>query len=428
MPPKSQAYMDALLNINRAPNYGRVEYDDDATKTLLKNPHDGYSAKGTPTGYPPTYPPVLEYSSHRSPVRTTPKQVVPMYLTSWFLFMLIFFMLLLAVAVQVALYKSQQIGGFAVPSIDDFGGINFLKAAIPVVLAGPISTLFMKMDSALIGMHPYVALAQGRPTAEKSILLSYSGNRFMIIQKALMNSHYLVVFSSILCLLTTSLSPLASGVLTSRGVGINVPNIPVASQKSLGMIPDANALETFLAAAGYASAAAVQPLGPAPFTLGSWAVAQFTLPPPSGPGQNGTVYVPTTSIQTESGCGTPDTYNGTETNGVWSFQATWSGCSVTVTTTDTNSDQVGVNPVSLCTGDGVVISQLAQFQPVVFWFFSNSLKQGNMVFCQPKSFAYNVIAGMDLNSGQITAMAVVDQNMAPNNFTGPPTNGQTFNG
>ncbi|KAG8989850.1 hypothetical protein FRB94_013959 [Tulasnella sp. JGI-2019a] len=428
MPPKTQAYMDSILNINRAPNYGRVDDDDDTTKALIQEPQYGYSAKDTPMGYPPSYPPASEYSSDRGPVRPRPKQVVPMYLRPWFLAVLIFFMLLLAAAVQVALYRSQQTGGFVVPNIDDFGGANFLKSAVPVILAGPVSTLFMKMDGALVGMHPYVALAQGRTTAERSLLLSYGGNRLNIIRRALMNSHYLVVFSSILCLLTTALSPLASGVLTSRGVGVNVPNIRVASQKSLGMIPDANTLETFLAAAGYASAAAVQPLGPAPFTLGSWAVAQFTVPPPSGPGQNGTVFVPTTAIQTESGCGTPDTYSGTETNGVWSFQASWSGCNVTITATDTNSDQVGVDPVPLCTGDGVVISQFAQFQPVVFWFFSNSLKQGNMVFCQPKSFAYNVIAGVDLSSSQITAMTVVDQNVASNNFTGPPTNGQTYNG
>ncbi|KAG9022012.1 hypothetical protein FRB95_000999 [Tulasnella sp. JGI-2019a] len=76
MPPKTQAYMDSLLNINRAPNYGRVDDDDDTTKALIQEPQYGYSAKDTPIGYPPSYPPTSEYSSDRGPVRPRPKQVV----------------------------------------------------------------------------------------------------------------------------------------------------------------------------------------------------------------------------------------------------------------------------------------------------------------------------------------------------------------
>lgn len=195
------------------------------------------------------------------------------------------------------------------------------------------------------------------------------------------------------------------------------------------MIPDANTLETFLAAAGYASAAAVQSLGPSPFTLGSWAVAEFTVPPPTGPGSNGTVNVPTTAIQTDSGCSSPDTFNATDTDTNLSFAATWSGCTVTITSpNDAATDQFGVQPVPLCQGNGTLLQQQAQFEPIVFWFYSQTLKQGSVVFCHPTSTAWNVIASVDLSSGNLVNVTQVDQNVASNNFTGPPTNGQTYNG
>ncbi|KAG8853833.1 hypothetical protein FRB96_007973 [Tulasnella sp. 330] len=437
MPPKVQRFLDSLKGTSRPPSYGHQlsaynEYASDDTKTLIQEPPYGMpsagSSKGTPIGYPPEYPPVPEYASDRAPQRPRPKQVLPTVLKTWYLILIIIWIFVLGFFIQYLLYLSQKHGGFVVPNLDDFGGLNYFKSAIPVVLAMPIIGVFTSIDGAIVALHPYVAFAEGGVSAERSLLLHYAGSRHQIMFKAWRNRHYVVLFSSVTCVIAMTLQPLASGILASRGVGVTVPNIPVQSQKSLGMIPDANTLETFLAAAGYASAAAIQPLGSSPFTLGEWAVAQFTIPSQQGVGFNGTVNVPTTAIETDAGCGTPDTFNASDSGTNLTFTATWSGCQAIITTPDSTIDQFGVQPVTLCQGNGTLLIQETQFQPVVFWFYSATLKQGNVVFCHPTSVAWNVIASVDLNSGNLVDVTPLDQNVSSNNFTGPPVNGQTYNG
>ncbi|KAG8919115.1 hypothetical protein FRC00_011722, partial [Tulasnella sp. 408] len=223
------------------------------------------------------------------------------------------------------------------------------------------------------------------------------------------------------------LSPLASGILTSRGSPVIVPNVAVQSTKSLGLISDIATLETFLAAAGYASAAAsARNLTDPPFILGSWAVAQFNVPQPTGPGTNGTIIVPTTGIQTMANCGAAASQSATLSNGQWSLQATWESCTITMTSpAQGDQDLFGVEPVPSCTQNQ---QQNPSFQPVVFWFLSGQTQGLSMTFCQPSSVAYNVLAEADLATGLLTAVTIVDNNVAQNNFTGPPFNGQVLNG
>ncbi|KAG8904573.1 hypothetical protein FRB99_001536 [Tulasnella sp. 403] len=384
---------------------------------LFKDDHDDYDSKSHP---------LQPVGGPSSPARPRPKQWFPMYLRPWFITMVLILMLITAVIVEIAAYFSEKRGGWRLLGIAEFGGANFLKSAIPVILTTPAGFVFGKIDEALAGMHPYVVLAKGRAPAKKSILLSYSGGRPTVMFQSFLNTHFLVLFSSAICLATGVLSPLASGILTSRGSPVTIPNVQVTSVKSLGLVSDFDSLASFLGAAGFASAAATQNLTDPPSILGSWSVAQFNVPPATGPGENGTVVVPTTGIQTLSGCGSAVSTTTSQTASGFSLTGAWRTCNVAFQLPATGADQYGIEPVSLCQGD--LANLPLQFQPVVFWFLSESTKTTGMTFCQPTSKAYNVLAHADLGSGLLTKIDIVDANVAPNNFTGAPQNGQTFNG
>ncbi|KIO32619.1 hypothetical protein M407DRAFT_18385 [Tulasnella calospora MUT 4182] len=359
--------------------------------------------------------------------RQRPKQWLPIYLRQWFVWFFLLSTFGLAALVEVAVVISERRKGWRTFGIESFGGVNFLKSAVPVLLTTPIGFIFGKMDQALAAMHAYVILSMGGAPAERSLLLNYTGGRFSTMRKSLLNGHFVVFFSSVIVLTTGVLSPLASGILTSRGSPVIVPNVPVQSTKSLGLISDIGTLETFLAAAGYAAAAsAAKNLTDPPFILGSWAVAQFNVPAPTGPGTNGTVLVPTTGIQTMANCGAAASQSATLANGQWSLQATWQSCTITMTSpAQGDQDLFGVEPVPSCTQNQ---QQNPSFQPVLFWFLSGQTQGLSMTFCQPSSKAYNVLAEADLATGLLTDVVVVDENVAQNNFTGPPFNGQVLNG
>ncbi|KAG9029083.1 hypothetical protein FS837_003643, partial [Tulasnella sp. UAMH 9824] len=216
--------------------------------------------------------------------RPRPTPWLPLYLRKWFVCLFILSTFGLAILVEIAIVVSERRKGWRTFGIESFGGVNFLKSAVPVLLTTPIAFIFNKMDQALAAMHAYVVLSKGGAPAERSLLLNYTGGRFSTLRRSFLNGHFLVFFSSILVLTTGMLSPLASGILTSRGSPVIIPNVSVQSTKSLGLISDIATLETFLAASGYASAAAsARNLTDPPFILGSWAVAQFNVPPPTGP-------------------------------------------------------------------------------------------------------------------------------------------------
>ncbi|KAG9015999.1 hypothetical protein FRB90_003890 [Tulasnella sp. 427] len=283
------------------------------------------------------------------------------------------------------------------------------------------------MDQVLAGMQPYVALANGGAPAKKSLLLSYTGGRFSTLRKSLFNGHFLVFWSSVIVLTTSFLSPLASGILTSRGAPVIIPNVMVQSSKSLGLASDIGTLETFLAAAGYASAvAATGNLTDPPFTHGTWSFAQFAVPPPTRPRTNGTIIVPTTGIQSESNCAPAGTQTASVANGQWTISAAWESCTLNLTTAaQSGGDLFGVQPVPACTKNQ---QQNPSLQPVMFWFLSGQTKALSSIFCQPSSKAFNVLAEASLATGLLGAVTVVDENVASNNFTGAPSNGQTLNG
>ena len=91
-------------------------------------------------------------------------------------------------------------------------------------------------------------------------------------------------------------------------------------------------------------------------------------------------------------------------------------------------DTYGVSPVANCAG-GIQQQTKQELMPVLFWFLSgaDNTKVG-LVFCQPIAQAYNVHAYVELASGILRNVTIVDQNLPSNNFTSPPQSGAAFNG
>lgn len=78
------------------------------------------------------------------------------------------------------------------------------------------------------------------------------------------------------------------------------------------------------------------------------------------------------------------------------------------------------------------------FRPIIFWFFTfdTTPPQGSATFCAPTIVLFDVVANVDINTGNLTSI----QELQPfntstslfaslsKNVTGPPLNGQAFNG
>ncbi|KAG9009527.1 hypothetical protein FRB90_008331 [Tulasnella sp. 427] len=127
-----------------------------------------------------------------------------------------------------------------------------------------------------------------------------------------------------------------------------------------------------------------------------------------------------------SNCAPADSQSATLANGQWTIKASWESCTLNVTApAQATADLYGVEPVQDCTQNA---TQDPRFQPVVFWFLSAQSGGLSMTFCQPSSKAYNVLAEADLASGVLGDVIVMNDNVAPNNFTSAPFSGQTLNG
>ncbi|KAG8930140.1 hypothetical protein FRC02_004579 [Tulasnella sp. 418] len=368
----------------------------------------------------------------QTPQYPRPKKWLAVTLRPIFIAVLVSTMIVMGVIIQVALRISEQNQGWRTFGIERFGGINFLKSVIPVVLVMPISYAWVKTDEALVKIHPYVILSRGNVSAEKSILLNYTGGRFGTLFASLRNRHWLVFMSSILCILNITLSPMASGLLTTRSAEIRTRNVQVRNQKVIGLNPTFSTLEFFVAASGYATAAAVHNLTDPPFVFGGWAAAEFVVPEAElFRGTNGTVNVPTQAVQTTTGCGRAETLNlsgatGTQTGGSMTISGTWRGCTIRFDIPNAGMDQFGVTEVSSCTGSNANIAN--PFKPVLFWFYSKDLNQASLTFCQPTIKLFNVVVEASLQTKLMTNITIVDENVAANNVSGNPQNGLAFNG
>ncbi|KAJ7273308.1 hypothetical protein C8J57DRAFT_973173, partial [Mycena rebaudengoi] len=358
----------------------------------------------------------------------------PLTLRNWAVAVIVVSLIGLAIALEAALAYSTKHGGFSTPQRNVFSGVSprFLTAFFPTLLVAGLLLIWQSSDRSYRELQPYIVLAKGNATAAEGLLANY-----VMIINSIKFRHFLILLSTITTLLGSFLQPLAGSIIsiqdlpeTQTGVAKQNTGIFVKTKNTIGLAPDVEQLNAFLAAAGFAEAAVFHSLPDPPFVRGGWAVSEFELPAEAV--LNGTLAVNTTAIQTTAHCEAATTFELTTPGTAnFSIRATNAAGCVGFTTfnpeTSALNNQYGAASVPDCGGGTEV-----KFQPVMFWFFHRKnddigTPQGASVFCSPTIKAFNVIAETDLNNGSISRIIQLDPVTTSNNVTGSPLNGVAFN-
>ncbi|KAK0447415.1 uncharacterized protein EV420DRAFT_1276276 [Desarmillaria tabescens] len=335
-------------------------------------------------------------------------------------------MLALGVALEIGVNLSNKNQGFSVPETNPLGfaSAQFLLSFVPTIFVIPVAFLWRELDWYLRWYQPYVVLSRGNASVEEGILLDY----------------VVVFWSAFTACATYLLQPLGklrivSRILTHLVIASSIfqiqqrsmpSNTTVTSTRTIGLTPDVNQLNAFVAAAGFADAAAFNNLTDPPFVQAGWATAEFAIP--SSNGLNATISVDTTGIQTNPNCENArnTTFNET-TSTIESISI--SDCAQSVPVNTSMGIQYGV--VSLECGSGANLS--VEFQPVMFWYAyfhqrsDNAEFEARTVFCAPSIQTFNVTAQAYLQDRTIAECNPTENYMQPNNVTGAPLFGHPFN-
>lgn len=174
-------------------------------------------------------------------------------------------------------------------------------------------------------------------------------------------------------------------------------------------------------------------------------------------GANQTAFLNTTGVESISNCQPADTQEIIDNDAESSdndgdliagsanltISGSWSGCSVTFQVMysrandclsvkrptkltemsqvpDKEQDQYGVRALTDCQA----FPEAVQYQPVIFWFYAFQQRKPSLTFCQPSLQLWNVVAGVDMQTGLVSNVTLVDQNVPESNVTGLPA----FNG
>ncbi|KAJ7679767.1 hypothetical protein B0H17DRAFT_1206412 [Mycena rosella] len=314
------------------------------------------------------------------------------------------------------------------PAALDLSASSF-QSFFPTLFVIPVGYLWRTLDWMLRWYQPYVAMSRGSATAEESVLLDYIPlGATRSIFHSLKHNHKVIFWSSVLATSTYLFQPLAGSIfqLQTRG---QVEDTTVQSTLTLGLIPDIDELNAFAAAAGFVQAAVFNHLPDPPFISaderGGWATAEFVFP--TNIGLNGSMTVNTTAILTNSNCSNPSTAPTVDPVAGVISSTSVHGCTTNITFDPQVSDQQFGITSAPC-GDSTSLN--ITLQPVVFWFWQvkeDETPEGRMVFCNPTMEQFNVNATADLNTGQLTAVTILNNNTAPNNLTDSPLNGLSYN-
>ncbi|KAF8582931.1 hypothetical protein K439DRAFT_1349965, partial [Ramaria rubella] len=362
----------------------------------------------------------------------------PNYLNFWIIASTVTVMVTLAVAIEVALYFSNKLGvqwiqHLCIPSCSCNQGF------IPTLAIGPLVWIWKRIDNDL--RRPYVTMSQGFASSEESVLLDLEHWGLLdIFSVAFRHGLLLIIGSSLICIVNILLHPMAgSFFLVKPGITVVPSSAPVQSTTQIGLNPAYKDLSSFVAAAGFAEAAAVHNLSNPPFIQGDWAVAQFKLP--SDAAQNTTITVSTTGVQTNVTCSVPHTSNfmppTSSSPHNWTLQASvdiGSGCTFLQSIDSTlATNQYGVEAIPGCSAN--TLSD--PFVPVFFWFYNeppngNGTPVASTVFCAPTISAYAVAATVDVGTGLLVEVNVTgnldrnDNNVTTGAFAGKAFNGVSF--
>ncbi|KLO16854.1 hypothetical protein SCHPADRAFT_937561 [Schizopora paradoxa] len=366
-----------------------------------------------------------------TPSGRRPKAYEPPQLQLWLFLSASMFMIILAIALEVALSISQRHNGFSVPQKNafKFASQQFLTSFVPICFVVPLVWLWESKTWLVKRYQPYINLSRGNTTAEDSILLDYiSLNTIYAVYLSFMKKHWLVFFSAVAGLTTAALQPLAGSIFDVTQVPVNTTT-SVISNRTLGLDPNRATLSNFVASAGYVQAAVSNNLPDPPFVHGPWAAADFTII--NGDYLNGTVAAQTIGIRQNATCSAPTNVTLDTTSAAPNFTITGTSaqnCKLTFPFNPQNAaQQYGVQAVANCGRNGNVTQA---FQPVFFWFFHTNTAgtpQANGVFCEPTLEVFNIIGNASIVSNALGNVTIISNITSQNNVTGAPLNGIPYN-
>ncbi|THU95687.1 hypothetical protein K435DRAFT_778878 [Dendrothele bispora CBS 962.96] len=351
-------------------------------------------------------------------------------------------MIALGIALEIGLFLSMKNTGFSVPQKNaiSFASQSFLLSIVPTLFVLPVAFTWRELDWYVRDLQPYVVMSKGNAKPEESLLLDYVqlGTLFSLIN-SLNFKHRLVFWSSFLAAATYLFQPLAGSIFSIQQLDRSWDS-NVTSVKKIGLSPDIDSLSPFVAAAGFADAAAFNDLGDPPFILNGWAVAQYEFPTDSL--LNGSMVVETTAIQSNPHCENSASQPTVTSNldGSSNITATIAnlsgrqGCVQNVTF-NPNDDvqQYGVQAVGDCPGPSISNNASSdgnvRFSPVMFWYYSRDPSpQARVVFCAPTIAGFNVRASSSLKNNDLTKVEEINNYTTSNNVFGSDGNdGKAFN-
>ncbi|KAL9709934.1 hypothetical protein Ac2012v2_006994 [Leucoagaricus gongylophorus] len=358
---------------------------------------------------------------------------LPVPLRMWFWIPFVVVLVLAAIGLEVALHFSNKNQGW-----ESNGGVGNTESVLhyvytlpPVIVAAILVTMWTWTDIEIKKLQPYVDLVHGDSPPHRSLLLDYTRhNNFFVWTRAAANKHYLVVLASLMALLSLSFQPLAAALLSVRNTWMSQPGVNVSNRGaiSLNQNNQFNDLTAFLTASGYAGASVLYGLGDPPFIHQGYTVGLFDLP--SFIVNNGSVIANTTAIKSKSNCSpVPITMNQVGTG--WNNSMTFDGCS-TSWVVDHNATSLFGTTLPSCDPQF-----LRQFSPIVFWFFTYETvpAQATATLCAPSIELWEVMATVDIATGNITDISEMGPFTSASNFsslsanvTGFPLNSRAYNG
>ncbi|KAF8530066.1 hypothetical protein BU17DRAFT_78609 [Hysterangium stoloniferum] len=362
-----------------------------------------------------------------------PRNKIPLSLRTWFVLTTIISMLVIGVGIEVALLLSNKLHGFSTGDMTT-ETVQWLSAFIPTLAIGPIVWVWKKVDRDFKKLQPYVNMSQRPTTAKESVLLNLEhGSLYDTTKMALKTGHYLIIASSALVVVNIFIHPMAGSFFLVRPGQTTIPSQNVRSISALGLDPSYKDITSFVAAAGFAEAAAFHNLSDPPFIKGGWAVAQFKFP--LDVTRNSTITATTPGVLTDPQCtSVPTTLtrpSGTSNNSTLSASP-GPECQVSqqIDTTAATS-QYGVEALTNCTLNGQPVQNELSFAPSFFWFYTVSRNgpASQAVVCAPTISAHQVKATVDGTTGLLVSVnATSDIQPSTNNVTGGSLAGKAFNG
>ncbi|KAL0069050.1 hypothetical protein AAF712_003733 [Marasmius tenuissimus] len=345
----------------------------------------------------------------------------------------VLFLVLLAVALEVALHVSQKNSGFEAHGDADTlsrpsGVWHYIYTLPPVALAMFVVGMWAWTDIEIKKLQPYVDLVQGDSPPHRSLLLDYTRHHTLLVWwPALTNKHYTVFLASLLAILSLAFQPLAAALLNVRDIYWSLPVITTTPNTLLGLAPGLSSppasaildidspisdMTAFLSASGFAAAFALNSdLPNPPFVTtdptsadrDGWTVMDVAFPK-SLPRNSTTVTMNVTALRTSPNCRKVQVSMTQLADSTWNNtiadEAT--NCGLTWNVTRTGPNLFGAN-VTLCANDTIPAptednaAGKRETNPVVFWFFTYAPSaRASATLCRPTIQLFDVTATLSL--------------------------------